>query len=385
LRNEVLTDIIISLLIHGDEKLTTNDEIRLLLLNKKETELLDSLEKEKEAVQGFLLEIAKNDSDWKIRRDAIKVLGKGKATQSIKLLHDILLKDHLTILRKSSAKALGNIGDPTAIPTLIKALKTSKDPSIVIEVANALGMLKATQALDDLLGMLDNKDGEIRENVAQALGMIGDSKAIDPLLKILKDDKEAWVRGQAAEALGLIGEKRVVPNLIFALENDNGIGVSVKTATALGRLKDPIAVEPLISFLQKSQNVESRRAIAYALGEIGDKRAAEIFLELLTDEDETVRYWSCLSLGFMQYKKAANTLLDVLKDDESIRVRKTAALSVGQLVPKTKKCVQVLLETLETESDLEVQEKIKSTLERIAKNQGYKNEKEMIKEMGLKK
>jgi len=174
-------------------------------------------------------------------------------------------------------------------------------------------------------------------------------------------------------------------NLIFTLENDNGIGVSVKTATALGRLKDSTAVEPLINFLQKSQSVESRRAITYALAEIGDKRAAEVFIELLEDEDETVRYWSCLSLGFMQYKKAVNTLLDVLKEDESVRVRKTAALSVGQLVPKTKKCVQVLLETLETESNLEVQEKIKNTLERIAKNQGYKNEKEMIKEMGLKK
>lgn len=385
MRFSVLTDSKISLLIHGDEKLTTKDEIRLLILNKKENELLDSLEKEKDDVQGFLIEIAKKDSEWKIRKDAIKVLGKGKVTQSIKLLHDILLKDHLTVLRKNAAKALGNIGDPIAIPSLIEGLKTSKDPSIVIEVASSLGMLKATQALDDLLRMLNNKDGEIRENVAQALGIIGDPKAIDPLLKILKDDQEAWVRGQVAEALGLIGDKRVVPDLIFALENDNGIGVSVKTATALGRLKDPNAVEPLINFLQKSKNAEIRRAIAYALGEIGDKRAAEVFLELLEDEDETVRYWSCLSLGFMQYKKAANALLDVLKEDESVRVRKTAAISVGQLVPKTKKCVQVLLETLETESDLEVQEKIKSTLERIAKNQGYKNEKEMIKKMGLEK
>jgi len=375
----------ISILIHGDENLTTKDEIRLLILNKKENELLNSLSQEKEVVQGFLLDIARSDSDWKIRRNAIKTLGKGKVTQSIKLLHEILLKDHLTVLRKSAAKALGNIGDPIAIPSLIEALKTSKDPSIVIEVASSLGVLKATQALDDLLKMLNNKDGEIRENVAQALGMIGDSKAINPLLKILKDDQEAWVRGQAAEALGLIGDKRVVTDLIFTLENDNGIGVSVKTATALGRLKNPTAVEPLINFLQKSQNVADRRAITYALGEIGDKRAAEVFLELLGDEDETVRYWSCLSLGFMQYKKAANTLLDVLKDDESVRVRKTAALSVGQLVPKTKKCVQVLLETLETESDLEVQEKIKSTLEKIAKNQGYKDMKEMIKKMGIEK
>jgi len=180
LRYSVLTDIKISLLIHGDENLTTKDEIRLLLLNKKEKELLDSLEKEKEAVQGFILEIAKSDSDWKIRRDAIKILGKGKVTQSIKFLHEILLKDHLTVLRKNAAKALGNIGDPIAIPSLIEALKTSKDPSIVIEVASSLGTLKATQAIDDLLRMLNNKDGEIRENVAQALGMIGDSKAIDP-------------------------------------------------------------------------------------------------------------------------------------------------------------------------------------------------------------
>ncbi|NHJ32884.1 MAG: HEAT repeat domain-containing protein [Asgard group archaeon] len=365
--------------------MTTKDDIRLLVLNKKENELLESLSKDTERVQGFLMEITRKDSNWKIRRDAIKILGKGKVTQSIELLREILLKDHLTVLRKTAAKALGNIGDLVVIQPLIEALNTSKDPSIIIEVAGSLGVLKATEAIDDLLKMLKNKDGEIRENVAQALGMIGDSKAIDPLLKILRDDQEAWDRGQAAEALGLIGDKRVVSDLIHVLENDDGIGVSVKTATALGRLKDPIAVDPLISFLQKSQNVAERRAIAYALGEIGDKRAAEVFIELLEDDDETVRYWACLSLGFMQYKKAANTLLDVLKADESIRVRKTAAVSIGQLVPKTKKCVQVLLDTLKTESDQEVQEKINSTLERIAKNQGYKNKKEMIKEMGFEK
>jgi len=365
--------------------LPTKDDIKLLVLNKKDDEILAELENDKETIQGFLIDIAKNDSDWKIRRDAIKILGKGKINQSIELLHDILLKDHFTVLRKNAAKSLGAIDDPRAIPPLIEALKTSKDPSIIIEVAGSLGMLKATQAVDVLLKLLKNKDGEIRENVAQALGMIGDPRAIDPLLKILKEDKEAWVRGQAAEALGLIGDERVVSDLIITLETDDGIGVSIKTATALGRLKDPAAVEPLIAFLQKSKSVENRRAIAYALGEIGDKRAAEVFLELLGDEDETVRYWSCLSLGFMQYKRAANNLLDVLQADESVRVRKTAAISVGQLVPKTKKCVQILLDSLKAEDDPEVQEMIKNTLERIAKNQKYKSIEEMIKNMDLEK
>ncbi|MHA1356092.1 MAG: HEAT repeat domain-containing protein, partial [Candidatus Heimdallarchaeota archaeon] len=365
----------------------SKDEVRVLILNNKDTEIIDLYEKDKKNITEILATIVKEDAEWKFRRDAVKIIGKIGDKDALPLLEHILLKDHLTIMRKTAAKAMGSIGDASAVKPLITALDTSKDPSIIIDVACALGHLKATDAIDKIIKMLENsRDGEVRE--------IGSEKAGEVLTKVLKTDKEDWVRGQAAEALGLIGNKSAVPILIVALKNDTGIGVSVRVATALGRLQDPQAIEPLIEFLRKGQNVETRRAITYALGEIGDKSSAEIFIELLenaeifielleNDEDESVRYWSCLSLGFMKYKKAVNTVLKVLETDQSIRVRKTAALTIRQLSPKTKKAVTVLVTRSKEEQDEEVIQQIKDTLKKIAKDNDFKSQKEFLKSLGI--
>jgi len=138
-------------------------------------------------------------------------------------------------------------------------------------------------------------------------------------------------------------------------------------------------------YLQKGQKVETRRAIVYALGEIGDKKAADVFLNLLeNDEDATIRYWACISLGFMQYKRAAKVLEKILLEDESVRVRRTAALSLGQLELKTKKAISTLVTASKEDSDEEVRGKAKETIKKLAKIHGYKNQTEMLKDLGIK-
>ncbi|MBD3191564.1 MAG: hypothetical protein GF308_13025 [Candidatus Heimdallarchaeota archaeon] len=363
--------------------MTSEDDIRLLLLNRKREEAL-SLLKEEEKLEETLMKIAKDDPKWEIRREAVKLLGKGEVTEAHTLLKDILLTDHLTIMRKTAAQALGDLNDPVAIPALIEGLKINNDPAIIGEIAISLGKLEAKEAVEPLIAALENNDGEVREHAVDALGLIGDPCAIKPLIKRLKEDPEDWVRGQAADALGLIGDPQALEPLIETLRNDVGIGVSMKTAKALGRLKDPAAVDPLIDFLNQGQNDETRRAITFALGEIGDKKAADVFLELLeNDTDPTVRYWSCLSLGFMKYKKATNVLLDTLLEDSSPRVRKTAAISLGQINPKTKKAVKAILQAKTKDEDEEVQATAENILKKLAKNQGFKSITEFLTDLRI--
>lgn len=369
----------------GGTILTSKDDIRLLLLNRKREDALSLLKKE-EGLKETLMNLAKDDPKWEIRREAVKLLGKGEVKEAHELLKEILLTDHLTIMRKTAAQALGDLNDPVAIPALIEGLKVNNDPAIIGEITISLGKLEAKEAVELLIKALENKDGEVREHAVDALGLIGDPRAVQPLITRLKEDPEDWVRGQAADALGLIGDKQALEPLITALQNDVGIGVSMKTAKALGRLKDSAAVDPLINFLNQGQNDETRRAIAFALGEIGDKRAADVFLELLEkDNDPTVRYWSCLSLGFMKYQKATNVLLHTLLEDSSARVRKTAAISLGQINPKTKKAVKAILQAKDKDENEEVQAAAENTLKRIAKSQGFESIDELLAAQGIEK
>ncbi|MHA1880580.1 MAG: HEAT repeat domain-containing protein [Candidatus Heimdallarchaeota archaeon] len=79
------------------------------------------------------------------------------------------------------------------------------------------------------------------------------------------------------------------------------------------------------------------------------------------------------SLGFMKVKRATNVFLHTLQQDPSSRVRKTAALALRQLEPKTKKAIKILLEVLNKEEEAEVKEQVAATLEKIAELQGLKD------------
>jgi HEAT repeat protein len=85
------------------------------------------------------------------------------------------------------ARALGLLGDPSAVPPLVKSLEQA---DTVIEVASS----------------------------AQALGLLGDHRAVEPLIRVLEDRTQApQRRGFAAVALGLLVEKTEMPwNVTFA-------------------------------------------------------------------------------------------------------------------------------------------------------------------------
>ena len=86
----------------------------------------------------------------------------------------------------------------------------------------------------------------------------------------------------------------------------------------------------------------------------------------------------------MQYKSAVNELLNLVKNDSSIRIKKAALLSLKQIIPKTKKTLNQLFEILREEKDSDIREKIREMLQNIANDLGYKDIKTMIKSMDLK-
>ena len=78
---------------------------------------------------------------------------------------------------EAATRALGEIGDPSALPHMIPLLK-------YYEVT-------------------------VREAAAEALGKIGDSSTMTHLLPLLEDEA-SWVRKVTARALGKIGQQQKI-------------------------------------------------------------------------------------------------------------------------------------------------------------------------------
>jgi HEAT repeat protein len=93
------------------------------------------------------------------------------------------LHDADWVICKAAAAALGAIGDPRAVESLLAALRDS-DWSVRKTAIAALGGIGDARAIEPLLGSL-RADLAVREPVEEALARIG-APAVEPLLAALQ-------------------------------------------------------------------------------------------------------------------------------------------------------------------------------------------------------
>ncbi|QLQ33180.1 MAG: HEAT repeat domain-containing protein [Candidatus Thiothrix singaporensis] len=251
-----------------------------------------------------------------------------------KLTH--YLSDKNTNVRQYAAFALGQIGDPSAIPALANALKDKdENESMRSSAASALGNIGDTSASTALANALNNKDEneDVRSSAASALGRIGDTSAISVLANALNNkDENEDVRSSAASALGNIGDTSAISALANALKNENE-SVRSSAASALGNIGDPSAISVLANALNnKDENEDVRRAAASALGNIGDTSASSALANVFKDKDENegVRSSAASALGNIGDTSTIPALAAALKNkDENESVRSSAASALG--------------------------------------------------------
>ena len=102
------------------------------------------------------------------------LLGRAQAGSGVKVedLCKAVVEDPNYKVRVQAALVLGKLGDPTAVPSLIKALA--------------------------------DQNSTVRGIAASALGQLGDGSASDPLRDLVKRENEGFVRTQATKALALL-------------------------------------------------------------------------------------------------------------------------------------------------------------------------------------
>jgi HEAT repeat protein len=118
-----------------------------------------------------------------------------------------LLQDPVAGVKASTAEVLGDIGisDSVVISELLKLL-ADEDPVVGNSAAITLSKMNDVQVLPALLEVI-KQDLPGRWNGAIALGYLGNENAVDALMGLLQDP-EIRVRECAIEALGKIGSRR---------------------------------------------------------------------------------------------------------------------------------------------------------------------------------
>jgi hypothetical protein len=202
------------------------------------------------------------------------------------------LKERDQEVRWSAAKALGRLGDRSAVPELIAHLGDEAD-EVREAAAEALGRLGDRDSLRALIGTASGLRGRfrallswVRVSGAEALGRLRGTGDLPELLDRL-DSPVAWVRASGAEALGRLGDRSAMLKLVGRLD-DPDASVREHVARALGRLGDRSPVPKLIERLD-DPNASVRERVAEALGRLGDRSAVPSFVNRLKHPDPRVR------------------------------------------------------------------------------------------------
>ena len=399
----------------GKINVSTEDAVQKLIImamdkQMRETVRIAAIEalwqlKPEQATQSMLLLMFSNETSPVIRSNAVKVLSRIQATESIPVLIWVLstqfdeisdfqrhmkreyktldalrtqvdsfqiqwtadyprtnyrtwgeLKPIPSLVRSEVARALGIIKGDTVIEPLVRALEDDGRATVRQSAAWALGEVKGDATIDPLVTALKkDKQGAVRQEAAIALGKIKGQKVVDPLLDVLRSDKYETTRFQAAVALREIqaGDKGLVDIVKKGLGSfDDGYEVQSVQDQVIGALiKDgniPTA-EFALDALKSADDEWTRWALVHVLGATAKKVAVDAMLEELKHPSYVVRRRAAESLGGFKERKAVDPLIAILENrDEMKSIRAAAAFSLGAL--KDERASTPLLTALEDEN-----------------------------------
>jgi len=230
--------------------------------------------------------------DWSQQARAAEELGGLHDLRAVRALVRALHYGDRFPVRQQAAKALGLIGDATAVEALMVALEDS-EPHVCQEAIKALVEIRDPRPVELLISLIKSHNADVRACATGAVVNFG-SMTVPFLMQILRlSHFEA--RQAAAEALGLIGDARALAPLLAALKDPDS-AVRREAIEAIAHIGQA-AEEPVLHLLDDPDS-EVRAAAAKTLGKLRDRRAIERLRSATNDPEMAVRdaAWHALAL-----------------------------------------------------------------------------------------
>ena len=226
------------------------------------------------------------------RQDAFPLRGEDRSLLS---LIEELTNSEDPGIREDAAYALGDLGDPEALPALLGA--ALDDESVAVRLGARTATLRI--GIENLIRtLLNHEDPLVRERAAELLGVYAGSrvlgaddilKALDALLQALSSDVDTRVRKASVRALEKIGGEAAENGVLQAAIEDEEVSVREAAVRALGNMKARWTAEEMVTLLREDANAVIREAAAWTLGELKEAVALQPLIEARNDRVEAVR------------------------------------------------------------------------------------------------
>ena len=296
-----------------------------------------------------------NDSDKQVKLAAINSLGRIKSKKAVPALIK-LLKSNDRNIRIEAVAALGMSGDKSAIPELAQIAE--KDSwEIRKKAISGLGGLNTPESTKALVNALDDQDFYNRSLAAELLKkrnwkakdkyeqclyyvatadwdkIIDMGEAARPALLVFVNDKNYIVKMLSYEMLAYCGNKSDFPVLRRGLANDPEPKVCEAAGFAIYRLGGKEAEILLADVYKKSKIPLVRKICCENLGKFKhpDKKTIDLLIDALDDESPKVRMTAATALGRLQAANAVDDLIKIINTDKDKLPRRAAARALRRI------------------------------------------------------
>lgn len=169
----------------------------------------------------LIADLLSSDFPSGLKPDLLLALGELRAEDAVAPLITIAKNpDEQTTMREYACYALGRIGNPDSLPTIIEVYR-SKNDYLRAYAVSALSGFSGPRVDSLLIEALKDDFWRVRENAAQSLGKRKVAQAVPILEYKAKYDPTANVRLAAVTALGKIGGMGAIGYLRTLFANDN--------------------------------------------------------------------------------------------------------------------------------------------------------------------
>jgi peptidylprolyl isomerase len=202
----------------------------------------------------------------------------------------------------------------------------STNPSERSHAAVALANIQDSSSIQYLLPLLNDSIPSVRRSTAFALGQIGNSQAAFYLIQRVRIESDAKCAQEIIDAIGKCGSREHLDALIEiapSLSRTAQPAVVLSVARfAIRRIKDSVATEYIASLIARSGFTQPA---VYAMMRIGDslsvKRHLPIFLSAINDHSPLIRMWTGTLLGFVGDSAVMAAVMNHAIADPDWRVR----------------------------------------------------------------
>ncbi len=278
----------------------------------------------------LLLDIARGQSDLKLRLTAIRRLGDQNLDSVAEDLARLYDADRTKEIRVQILRALAQMQSARAEAKLIELARAGDDLGLRQLAIRYLGEKNASGSLDELIRLYDSdRAPEIRVQILRSLSERDDPRAHAKLLDIARRGETPELRVEAIRRLGDRGQASI-DDLLQLYSTETNPAIKQGLIRAYADLKDPRAHAKLYEIARAAETLELR---AYAIRQLASRNDAQTVAQLIAmyDAEPDVKVKTALirAFGDSQQKSAVHKLMAIARSDQSVDLRKLAVRFLG--------------------------------------------------------